>query len=244
MILRMFDHLTIRVSDRARSRAFYELLLGPVRQRGEHYDEWHDFGIAEGAPTRNLHVAFIAASRAEVDERWRRAIDAGWESGGEPGARPQYGPEYYGGFVLDPDGNSAEVVHNGTKREADGLVDHLWIGVRDLAAQKRFYRTIGPTVGVEVYSELDDRFHVRGGNRTFALVADGREPTTNLHLAFPVATDEEVAEFHRIATAAGYRDNGAPGERPQYHSGYVGAFVLDPDGNNIEAVNHNRPGSA
>jgi len=55
-----------------------------------------------------------------------------------------------------------------------------------------------------------------------------------------VPTDEAVAEFHRRATGAGYRDNGGPGERPQYHAGYVGAFVLDPDGNNVEAVNHNR----
>ena len=49
-----------------------------------------------------------------------------------------------------------------------------------------------------------------------------------------------VREFHRVALAAGYRDNGAPGERPIYHPGYYGAYVLDPDGNNIEAVNHNR----
>jgi len=49
-----------------------------------------------------------------------------------------------------------------------------------------------------------------------------------------------VREFHRVALAAGCRDNGAPGERPIYHPGYYGAYVLDPDGNNIEAVNHNR----
>jgi catechol 2,3-dioxygenase-like lactoylglutathione lyase family enzyme len=72
------------------------------------------------------------------------------------------------------------------------------------------------------------------------LVADGRPPTENLHLAFPAPDDETVAEFHRAATAGGYRDNGGPGERPIYHPGYFGAFVLDPDGNNVEAVNHNR----
>jgi predicted lactoylglutathione lyase len=49
-----------------------------------------------------------------------------------------------------------------------------------------------------------------------------------------------VDEFHRVALAAGYRDNGPPGERPQYHPGYYGAFVLDPDGNNVEAVFHDR----
>ncbi len=61
-----------------------------------------------------------------------------------------------------------------------------------------------------------------------------------MHIAFPAPDDATVGEFHRIATAAGYRDNGAPGERPIYHPGYYGAFVLDPDGNNVEVVNHNR----
>jgi catechol 2,3-dioxygenase-like lactoylglutathione lyase family enzyme len=240
MILGVFDHVTIRVSDAAASRAFYELLLGPITH-GSEYLEWDDFGISEGEPTRHLHVGFVARSRDEVDDTWRRMVDVGYESDGEPGPRPHYGPEYYGGFLLDPDGNSAETVYNGPKDLAEGRVDHLWIGIADLEAQKRFYRTIGPAVGIAISSELDDRFHVRVGSRSFALVADGRPPTTNLHLAFPVATDEAVAEFHRVATAAGYRDNGAPGERPQYHSGYVGAFVLDPDGANVEAVNHNRP---
>jgi catechol 2,3-dioxygenase-like lactoylglutathione lyase family enzyme len=240
MILRMFDHVTIRVSDVTASRAFYELLLGPVSHAAE-YIEWDDFGIAPGEPTRHVHVGFVAQSRDEVDATWQRLVDAGYESDGEPGPRPQYGPEYYGGFLLDPDGNSAETVYNGPKDLGDDRIDHLWIGVADLEATKRFYRTIGPALGIEINSELDDRFHMRVGKRSFALVADGRPPTTNLHLAFPVATDDAVAEFHRVATAAGYRDNGAPGERPQYHPGYVGAFVLDPDGTNVEAVNHNRP---
>jgi catechol 2,3-dioxygenase-like lactoylglutathione lyase family enzyme len=66
------------------------------------------------------------------------------------------------------------------------------------------------------------------------------EPTENVHLAFPVSENKAVDEFHRELTDAGYRDNGAPGERPVYHPGYYGAFVLDPDGNNVELVNHNR----
>jgi len=240
MILGMFDHVGIRVTDRAASRAFYSLLLGAPTHETDDFVEWDDFGIAASEPTHGLHVGFVAQSRDEVVATWRRLVDAGYEGDGEPGLRPQYGPEYYGGFLLDPDGNSAETVYNGPKRLEDGRIDHLWIGVSDLEAQKRFYRTIGPTVGIEISSELPDRFHVRVGNRSFALVADGRPSTTGLHLAFPVATDDAVAEFHRVATAAGYRDNGAPGERPHYHPGYVGAFVLDPAGTNVEAVNHNR----
>ena len=59
-------------------------------------------------------------------------------------------------------------------------------------------------------------------------------------MAFPVGENVAVDQFHRALTAAGYRDNGPPGERPVYHEGYYGAFVLDPDGNNVELVNHNR----
>ena len=240
----MFDHVTIRVSDRAAGRGLYEILAGPVESSEETYDEWGDFEIAqadaEHPVTRNLHIAFVAGSRDEVDARWREAVDAGYESDGDPGPRPQYGREYYGGFLRDPDGNSAETVYNGPKRLEDGKIDHLWIGVADLAQQRRFYEKIGPAVGIEIVSRLADRFHVADRSRSFAVVADGRAPTQHLHLAFPAADDEAVARFHRTATAAGYRDNGAPGERPEYHPGYVGAFVLDPDGNNIEAVNHNR----
>ena len=66
------------------------------------------------------------------------------------------------------------------------------------------------------------------------------EPSENVHLAFPAPDAATAGEFHRRALAAGYRDNGPPGERPRYHPGYYGAYVLDPDGNNVEAVHHNR----
>jgi catechol 2,3-dioxygenase-like lactoylglutathione lyase family enzyme len=61
-----------------------------------------------------------------------------------------------------------------------------------------------------------------------------------VHLAFPAHEDAAVRAFHAAALAAGYEDHGAPGERAVYHPGYYGAFVLDPDGHNIEVVNHNR----
>jgi catechol 2,3-dioxygenase-like lactoylglutathione lyase family enzyme len=232
----MFDHVTIRVSDLDASRRFYDTLLGPTTD-----DEWQDFSMYAGPPvTRGLHVAFVARSREEVDAFWRRGVDAGYASDGKPGLRPEYGAEYYGGFLLDPDGNSVESVFHGRQREGDTRIDHLWIRVADLETQKRFWRTVAPVLGLRIANELPERFHVAARDRSFALVQDHREPTRNVHLAFPAATDEEVATFHRVALAAGYRDNGPPGERPVYHPGYVGAFVLDPDGNNIEAVNHNR----
>jgi len=66
------------------------------------------------------------------------------------------------------------------------------------------------------------------------------EPSENVHVAFPARDNKTVDEFHRSALEAGYRDEGSPGERTIYHAGYCGAFVLDPDCNNIEVVNHNR----
>jgi catechol 2,3-dioxygenase-like lactoylglutathione lyase family enzyme len=239
----MFDHVTIRVSDLEDSRRFYRTLLGR-EPKGEEFLEWDDFGIAQADEdnpvARNLHVGFAAPSREEVDAFWRRGVEAGYPSDGEPGLRPQYHPNYYGGFLLDPDGNSVEAC-TGFRDDVGGPpIDHLWLGVRDLAASRRFWETVAPVLSLDVTDDREGRFHVWADDRSFALVAHGRPPTENVHLAFPVTDDETVAEFHRVATAAGYRDNGSPGERPQYHAGYFGAFVLDPDGHNVEAVNHKR----
>jgi catechol 2,3-dioxygenase-like lactoylglutathione lyase family enzyme len=239
----MFDHVTIRVSDLEASRRFYETLLErePV---GDEYLEWDDFSLAPAEPdrpvTRHLHLAFAARSRDAVDAFWRRGVEAGYRSDGEPGLRPQYSPLYYGGFLLDPDGTSVESVHGPPRTESGPPIDHLWLRVVDVAASACFWETVAPVFALAVAYDLPSGFHVVGGNRSFALVRDEQPTTENVHLAFPVPDDETVAEFHRVATAAGYRDNGCPGERRQYHTGYVGAFVLDPDGNNIEAVNHNR----
>ena len=76
-------------------------------------------------------------------------------------------------------------------------------------------------------------------NASISFVA-GEPPTEHVHIAFRAGTNEAVDAFHRAAIAAGYTDNGAPGERAAYHPGYYGAFVFDPDGNNVEAVCHNR----
>jgi len=237
--------VTIRVADRDASRRFYRTVLAPlgheISHAGDHFDEWNDFGIAQARGdrpvTRGLHVAFVSRSREEVDAFWRAGTEAGYESDGEPGLRPQYHDEYYGAFLLDPDGNSAEAVFGVRPPGGENVIDHLWIRVADLEATKRFYETVAPVLGLRIANVLPERFHVAARNRSFALVL-GR-PTENVHLAFPAADDATVDEFHRTALGAGYRDNGPPGER-RYHPGYYGAFVLDPDGNNVEAVNHNR----
>lgn len=243
----MFDHVTVRVSDMARSRPFYELALStlgfgdPVTD-GTFY-EWYDFSLSPadtaGSVTRNLHVGFVTQSRDKVDEWWRAMTGAGYRDDGEPGQRPQYSPEYYGAFVLDPDGNSVEAVHHSGTGEGENHVDHLWIRVGSVEESGRFYELVRPFGGFRDAGPRPWGRQFRGETRTFALVRDDRPVTVNLHLAFPADDNATVDEFHRALVAAGYRDNGAPGER-HYHAGYYGAFVLDPDGNNVEVVCHNR----
>jgi catechol 2,3-dioxygenase-like lactoylglutathione lyase family enzyme len=238
----VFDHVTIRVADRAASEAFYRTVLStlgiePTASSAE-FAEWGDFSLTEGAPvTRRLHVAFVAPSRAHVDAFWQAGVDAGHHDDGAPGPRPEYGPDYYGGFLLDPDGNSAEAVHHDTPRS--GTIDHLWLRVADLPAVRRFYTLIAPYAGLRIGSDEPDRVQFIGDGASFSFVAG--EPTEHVHLAFPARDDATVDAFHRAATGAGHPDNGPPGERPRYHPGYYGAFVLDPAGHNVEVVCHHRP---
>jgi catechol 2,3-dioxygenase-like lactoylglutathione lyase family enzyme len=239
----VFDHVTIRASDRDASERFYDTVLavlGLERDRHSPWTEWGDFSLAEATPekpvTRRLHVAFRADSRDFVDEFWRVGTDAGYRSDGEPGPRPEYTAQYYGAFLLDPNGNSVEAVNHEIPRQAS--IDHLWIRVRDLDESRQFYESLAPWTGFEPRGPHKFGVGFAGPEGSFSLIAG--EPTEHVHVAFPASDNETVEAFHRAAVEAGYADNGPPGERPVYHPGYYGAFVLDPDGNNVEIVNHNR----
>jgi catechol 2,3-dioxygenase-like lactoylglutathione lyase family enzyme len=242
----VFDHVTIRASERAKSEDFYATVLRVLGVEQTHsggdFVEWDNFSLTQAEyddpVTRRLHVAFAAPSREQVDEFWRVGTEAGHSSDGEPGLRPEYREDYYGAFLLDPDGNSAEAVHHGAMRTG-GIIDHLWIRVADVAAAKRFYELVAPHAGFRLNTDTPSRAQFVGQSGSFSLVAG--EPTQHVHMAFPVADNAAVAAFHQAVTDAGYRDNGPPRERPIYHEGYFGAYVLDPDGNNVELVNHNRP---
>jgi catechol 2,3-dioxygenase-like lactoylglutathione lyase family enzyme len=241
----VFDHVTIRVSEREASERFYDTVLAPLgieqTHSGRDFTEWNDFSLTqaddEDPVTRRLHVAFVAPSREHVDEFWRGGTEAGFRDDGSPGPRPQYREDYYGAFILDPDGNSAEAVHHGALRKG-GNIDHLWIRVADLAASKRFYEAVAPHAGLRLGHDAPDRAQFVGESGSFSLVAG--TPTEHVHMAFSAVSNSTVEGFHHAMTEAGYRDNGPPRERPIYHHGYYGAYILDPDGNNIEIVNHNR----
>jgi catechol 2,3-dioxygenase-like lactoylglutathione lyase family enzyme len=244
----VFDHVGIAVSDLKASEGFYRTVLSVLGVEPSHADAemvgWHDWWIgptdSEHPVTRGLHVGFRARDRAQVDAFWQAGVDAGYRDDGAPGPRTQYGPAYYGGFLLDPDGNSVEAVHDdGGDAVRDECVDHLWIRVRDPQASRRFYTTIAPQAGLRLTHDAPDRVQLSGPDYSFSLVRDERPLTEHVHLAFPARDDATVRAFHAAALAAGYEDHGAPGERAVYHPGYYAAFVLDPDGHNVEVVNHN-----
>ncbi|WP_437665516.1 VOC family protein [Sorangium sp. So ce1182] len=118
------------------------------------------------------------------------------------------------------------------------LIDHLQLVVADLAASKKFYRAVFDAIGISIGGEADDYFWA---DELFVSSVSSQAAagalTGRTHLAFQANDRATVERFHAAAIAAGGKDNGAPGERP-YHPGYYAAFVLDPDGNNIEVVHH------
>lgn len=118
------------------------------------------------------------------------------------------------------------------------LIDHLQLVVRDIDASRRFYEPVLGVLGVPIGGSGDDHFWA---DELFVSTASSPAAVGSLtgrhHLAFQANDRATVDAFHAAALAAGGRDNGAPGERG-YHPGYYAAFVLDPDGNNIEAVFH------
>ena len=118
------------------------------------------------------------------------------------------------------------------------LIDHLQLVVKDLAASRRFYGAVLQEVGVPIGGEGDTYFWA---DELFVSSAESEAALGRLtgrhHLAFQARDRAAVDAFHKAGLAAGGTDNGPPGER-SYHPGYYAAFLLDPDGNNIEAVFH------
>lgn len=118
------------------------------------------------------------------------------------------------------------------------IIDHITLFVRDFENNKRFYAEALAPLGIGVVAEFERAAGLgRDGKGEFWLAGDaqGQRPT---HIAFAAATREQVHAFHRAALAAGATDNGAPGIRDLYHPHYYAAFVIGPEGHNIEAVCH------
>ena len=202
--------------------------------------EWDDFAVGQAGPgrplTRRLHVGFTAGSRDAVDAFWQAGTQAGYRDDGPPGPRPQYGDDYYGGFLLDPDGNSAEAVHHDSLR-SDGVVDHVWMRVADIERSRGFYELLAEHAGFQRDGPRPGRYQYRGGRGgSFSILAG--PPTERLHLAFQVGDDGDIQAlasgrgFGRLSRQRRPRREAAVPRR------LLRAFALDPDGHNVELVNH------
>jgi catechol 2,3-dioxygenase-like lactoylglutathione lyase family enzyme len=112
------------------------------------------------------------------------------------------------------------------------LIDHVHLLVADVDASKRFYRSILEALGRDISGESEEYFYA---DELFVSKADAQ--VSRVHIAFQAGDADTVKRFYDAGLAAGGRDNGAPGER-DYHPGYYAAFLLDPDGSNVEAVHH------
>ena len=125
------------------------------------------------------------------------------------------------------------------------MIDHVTVGVSDLERSRRFYmQALLPLGFTEIGPPLEQGREIEFGLEEAPNFAISTLYPTGaaVHVAFAADRREQVDAFHAAALSAGGRDNGAPGVRPQYSEGYYGAFVLDPDGHNIEAVCHAEPG--
>ena len=120
------------------------------------------------------------------------------------------------------------------------FIDHIVVMVRDLAVSQAFYEAALAPFGARVvdYGEIGVGIGPEGAED---LGLREGEPRAPMHIAFLAADPATVHAFHAAALEAGGTDNGAPGRRPQYHERYYAAYVIDPDGNNVEAVCHTGP---
>jgi catechol 2,3-dioxygenase-like lactoylglutathione lyase family enzyme len=242
----MFDHITLRVPDLVVANGTFSALLGQLdieqTTSTTRFSVWGNFALTqtddEHPIARRVQIAFAAPTTGHVDRFAQTGIDAGFTDD-SPVEPPLDSIAYsYAAFLEDAAGNSFGAVYRDSGRPK-GNIDHLAIGVDDLAASTAFYTTIGPAAGLTLGRRTHDRVSFSVGTEGGPLLLIAGEPTQHLHVAFS-GEDDDVRRFHADAVAAGYRSNGEPGERPRYHAGYYAAFVLDPDGNNVEVVNHHR----
>lgn len=118
------------------------------------------------------------------------------------------------------------------------MFDHVKFGVSNYAESRAFYAAALAPLGVKVLWEASNGIEMAGEGEPSLCFYETTEKPAHLHLAFSAATREQVDAFYRAALEAGATDNGPPGLRPQYNASYYAAFVIGPDGHNLEAVCH------
>lgn len=195
----VFDEVTVCATDPVASARFYRAVLAPLglepTGEGGATERFAGFSVspagADRPATRGLHIGFVAPSEIAIREFWQAGVDAGYRSDGSPGPRPEYSPDYYGAFLLDPDGNSIEAARHGRLRADGGPVDHLWVRVADVAASKAFYLAVARQAGFELVADTAELARFRGAHGGSLTVVRG-EPRTQgicVEFSFPAPLD-------------------------------------------------------
>jgi catechol 2,3-dioxygenase-like lactoylglutathione lyase family enzyme len=232
----MYDRVTVGVSDLEASKAFYEAgftaLFAMERETRDSFARWDRFAIDAARPVaRNAHVAFQASTQDLVHTFYDAVLAAGGTDNGEPGPRPQYGPRVYAAYVLDPDGINVEATF---RPMSEWPIDHVVLGVEDLAESKRFYDVALRAVGRGLIGEFTDA--VCYGTQDGALWIADRDVTEGIELTVAAVNPAAIEAFWNAAVEAGFESASEPGDAPDYAADRYAASVLDPDGNVLRAV--------
>ncbi len=244
----------IGVADTARARAFYSGLFGwrlePGLSAGGYQISTLTIpggmhGNDEGAGA----LVFFGVPDLEAAMAWVRNLGGHAEALGSRANETREGS--FGRFALCRDDQGSPFgLHQPPEAEGEGTqgpaarrptIDHVTLRARDPAASRRFYEAALAPLGFGLEFERDGLLAFGSGESGRLILYAGERPVAGVHLAFSAPSREAVDAFHAAALEAGGRDNGAPGPRPEYHRGYYGAYVFDPDGNNVEAVHHAVP---
>jgi len=232
----MFERVTVGVSDLETSKRFYDsafaaLFVLEPEERGS-FVRWDRFAIDAGRPvTQAGHVAFQALTEEVVDSFHAAALAGGGTDNGPPGPRPQYGARVYAAYVHDPDGINVEATY---RPLSEWPIDHVVLGVKDLAESKRFYDAVLRPLGRGLIGEFTDA--ICYGTHDAALWIADREPTAGIELALAAVGPSAVDNFRQAAVDAGFEPKAEPGDAPEYGANQYGAYLVDPDGNDIVAV--------
>ncbi len=239
----MFDHVQIRVSDREASERFYDTVLrvlGKRRIEGDDYTEWARTSIS-GPTTLRRGTSTSASTRRPTSSSTRSTAPALTPDFKAMASRVRDRSTRPSTTAPSCSTRTATASRPFTREGSQARPDRPPVAAHRAMSRRAtaFYATIAPIVGLEVRRHSPDHVQLAGDGLSFSFVT-GEEPTRERPHRLHRARRRDRRRLPRGSDRRRLPRQRRPGERPIYHPGYYGAFVLDPDGHNIEAVNHNR----
>jgi uncharacterized protein len=244
----------IGVADTARARAFYGGLFG---WRFETGPSGNGYRISTSTVPGGMHGndegagALVFFGVPDLEAAMARVRDLGGHAEALGSRANETREGSFGRFALCRDDQGSPFgLHQPPEAEGEGTqgpaarrptIDHVTLRAGDLPASGLFYETALAPLGFGLEFEHEGLLAFGSGESGRLIIYASERPVAGFHVAFSAPSREAVDAFHAAALGAGGRDNGAPGLRPEYHEGYYGAYVFDPDGNNVEAVHHAAP---